>query len=62
MNPRKIAVRELRKNGFVLKRSGGNHDIYYNEQLKCMIPLKRGHFDNDDLRYILKEIIQGGAV
>ena len=59
MNPRKKAVRELKAEGFVLKRSGGNHDIYYNETTKCTIPLKRGHFDEDDFRYIVKEIKQG---
>ena len=42
------------------KRSGGNHDIYYNPDTKYSIPLKRGHFDEDDLRYIRKEIKQGG--
>lgn len=60
MNPRRTAIKNLKRNGYILKRSGGNHDIYYNSDKKYSIPLKRGHFDNDDLRYILKEIKQGG--
>ena len=61
MNQRKIAVRDLNDNGYRLKRSGGNHDIYYNPDTKHTIPLKRGHFDEDDLRYIQKEMKQGGG-
>lgn len=30
MNPRKITIKELEKNGFVLKRHGANHDVYFN--------------------------------
>lgn len=56
MNPRTKATRELQSAGYNFKRSGGNHDIYYNAELGCMIPLKRHDFDEDDLRYILKEI------
>ena len=58
MIPRKKAIKELKKNGYVFKRSGSNHDIYYNPELKCIIPLKRHDFDEDDLRYIVKEIKQ----
>ncbi len=50
MNPRNMAIKDLIDSGYRFKRSGGNHDIYY----------KRGHFDEDDLRYIRKEIKQGG--
>lgn len=60
MNPRNIAIKDLNHNGYIFKRSGGNHDIYYNPDTKYSIPLKRGHFDEDDLRYIRKEIQQGG--
>ncbi len=60
MNPRKTAIHDLNRNGFFFKRSGTNHDIYYNPQTKYSIPLKRGHFDEDDLRYIRKEIKTGG--
>lgn len=60
MKPRSKAILELNQNGYQLKRYGGNHDIYYNPAVKYSIPLKRGHFDEDDLRYILKEIKQGG--
>jgi len=54
-----MAIKDLNHNGYILKRSGGNHDIYYNPDTKYSIPLKRGHFDEDDLRYIRKEIKQG---
>ncbi len=56
MNPRNIAIKDLNNSGYSFKRSGGNHDIYYNSETKYAIPLKRGHFDEDDLRYIRKEI------
>lgn len=56
MHPRKIAVKSLRESGYEFKRSGANHDIYYNSELRCSIPLKRHDFDEDDLRYIQKEI------
>lgn len=62
MNPRNTAIRELNQNGYQFKRSGGNHDIYYNPKTKYSIPLKRGHFDEDDLRYIRKEITQSGRL
>lgn len=60
MKPRNIAIKELNANGYILKRPGANHDIYYNPDTRYSIPLKRGHFDEDDLRYILKEIKQSG--
>ena len=60
MNQRNIAVKDLNNSGYQFKRSGGNHDIYYNQNTKYSIPLKRGHFDEDDLCYIRKEIKQGG--
>lgn len=56
MKPRQQAMRELDSGGYILKRRGANHDIYYNPELKCIIPLKRHDFDEGDLRYIQKEI------
>lgn len=56
MNPRNIAVKDLNNNGYQFKHSGGNHDIYYNPDTKYSIPLKRGHFDEDNLYYIRNEI------
>ncbi len=58
MIPRKKAINELIRNGYEFKRSGSNHDIYYNRELGSLIPLKRHDFDEDDLRYIIKEIRQ----
>ena len=36
-------------------RNGANHDVYFNPQTKITIPVKRHDFDEDDMRYILKE-------
>lgn len=58
MKPRNIAIKELNQCGYYLKRNGSNHDIYYNDQTKSIIPLKRHDFDENDLRYIRKEIKQ----
>lgn len=55
MNPRKITVKLLEENGFQFKRNGANHDIYFNPKSKLTIPVKRHDFDEDDMRYILKE-------
>lgn len=55
MNPRKICIGILEANGYSFKRSGTNHDIYYNPETKITIPVKRHDFDEDDMRYILKE-------
>ena len=58
MSPRKMAVRDLLEAGFVLKRAGANHDIYYNAETGCIIPLKRHDFNDNDRKYIQKEIKQ----
>lgn len=55
MNPRKITVKELEKNGFVFKRHGANHDLYFNSETRQTIPVKRHDFDENDMRYIFKE-------
>lgn len=58
MKPRDITRKELKSAGYTFKRSGANHDIYYNEKLHSIIPLKRHDFNENDLKYILKEIEQ----
>ena len=58
MTPRDKAVDALHKNGYRLERRGSNHDIYYNPELNCAIPLKRHKFSENALRYICKEIKQ----
>lgn len=58
MKPRAKAAAELKQSGYELKRHGANHDIYFNKDLGCIIPLKRHDFDESDLRYILAEIKQ----
>lgn len=56
MKPREKAIEELNTSGFTFKRHGGNHDIYYNPEIGCIIPLKRHDFNENDLRYIKSEI------
>lgn len=56
MNAHKKAEKALKEAGFVFKRHGANHDIYFNVKTKKIIPLKRHDFDENDLRYIEKEI------
>lgn len=60
MNAHKKAEKALEEAGYIFKRHGTNHDIYFNAQKGVMIPLKRHDFDEDDLRYIEKEIEKGG--
>ncbi len=55
MTPRKMCINLLTENGFLFRRSGGNHDIYFNPETKQMIPVKRHDFNENDMRYILKE-------
>ena len=55
MNPRKETVAIVEDNGYILVRHGANHDIYFNPETKITIPIKRHDFDEDDMRYILKE-------
>lgn len=55
MSPRKITIKELESNGFIFKRHGANHDVYFNPSTKQTIPVKRHDFDENDMRYIFKE-------
>jgi len=55
MNPRKETISILLEHGFILARHGNNHDIYFNSTAKITVPVKRHDFDEDDMRYILKE-------
>ena len=56
MTQRDKAIHDLSDSGYHLDRHGKKHDLYYNPELRCSITLKRGHFDEGDLRYIRKEI------
>lgn len=59
MNAKRKAIEALTEAGYIFYRAGGNHDIYRNEKLGSMIPI-RHHFTDDDLKVILKEIKQYG--
>ncbi len=56
MNPLKTEIKELKRKGYVLKRRGANHDIYFNSAKRKAIPLKRNDFNTNDLYYIRKEM------
>lgn len=56
MIPFRQAIKELKENGYVLKRRGRNHDIYYCDSKRKAIPLKRHDFNENDLNYIRKEM------
>ena len=56
MTPHDKAIKALQDAGYELIRHGSNHDQYRNSKIRKTIPLKRHGFDEDDLRYIKKEI------
>ena len=58
MTPRNKAIKALKAAGYTMLIHGKRHDNYVNEKTHEKIPLKRHDFDEDDLRYILKEIKQ----
>ena len=55
MNPRKTTIKTLESNGYVLKRHGAKHDLYFNPETKITIPIKRHDFNENDMKYIFKE-------
>lgn len=55
MHPRKITIKELEQKGFIFKRHGANHDLYFNPETKQTIPVKRHDFNENDMKYIFKE-------
>lgn len=57
MSPLKTAIKKLKEAGYELKRNG-KHAQYYNPKLKKLISLKMHDFNDNDLKYILKEIKQ----
>ncbi len=56
MNPRKIAIQELIENGYTLKRQGGDHMIFFNEETRTTIPIKRSAFNDHSLQVVRSEI------
>lgn len=48
-------IKTLEASGYCLKRHGANHDIYYNPDTHSTIPVKRPDFNENDMKYILKE-------
>ena len=56
MSPLKETLNDLKKNGFMLKRNSGKHMIFYNPKTNQTIPVKRHDFNENDRRYILKEM------
>ena len=58
MSPHKQAQQDLKRAGYIIKRDDAKHIIYYHPELKVIIPLKRHDFNDNDLKYIRKEIKQ----
>ncbi len=59
MNAKRKAIEALKKAGYHYERPGGSHDIYVNDSLGAMIPVRHSFYD-DDLKVVLKEIKQYG--
>ncbi len=59
MNAKRKALEALKAAGYHRARDGANHEIYANEELGAMIPV-RHHFTDEDLKVILREIEQYG--
>lgn len=57
MSAKRKAIEALKQAGYHRERGGGKHDIYCNDSLGAMIPV-RHHFTDDDLKVVLKEIAQ----
>ena len=55
MNPLKEAIKKLKAGGYEFDRHGANHDLNWNKETNKKIPVKRHDFNENDLRYILKE-------
>ncbi|MBO4290728.1 MAG: hypothetical protein J5898_02335 [Lachnospiraceae bacterium] len=56
MTQRDLAIKDLESAGYQFDRAGKKHDLYWNPQTNQKIPLKRHDFDEDDRKYINKEI------
>ena len=56
LTPRKI-IRILKSNGFVLERTKGSHQIYYNPELKkrAVVPVHRKDIPKGTLLEILRQ-------
>jgi len=53
---RREIIKMLEDNGFILKRNGANHDIYWNSLTKKTVPVGRHREIDDDLaKEIFKE-------
>lgn len=56
MKPRDLCIRKLKELGYGFYRHGSNHDIFYNPETKKIMTVKRHDFNENDLRYIMKEV------
>ena len=56
MTPRDKTLKDLEAAGYVFDRHGKKHDVYRNKETGKKIPVKRHDFDENDRRYINKEI------
>lgn len=58
MSPHREAEKALKQAGYIVKRTTGGHAIWYNARLGATITLKNHDFNDNDLKYIIKEIRQ----
>ena len=56
MSPLKMAIKALKEHGYQLLRHGARHDVWVKPGHPGTVPLKRHDFNDNDLKYILKEI------
>lgn len=53
---RRDVIKKLEENGYVLKRNGHDHDIYWSDKLKRTVPVKRHReIPDKDAHKIFKE-------
>ena len=56
MTPYQETLKILKEYGYIKAREGKKHTIFYNSETKKTIPVKRHDFNENDMKYILKEI------
>jgi mRNA interferase HicA len=53
---RRDIIKALERNGFIFKRHGGKHDIYWNSSTQKTVPVERHKdIDDDTAKEIFKE-------
>lgn len=61
MTPRAQTIKDLKAAGYTVAINGAKHDRYKNPETGKCITVKRHDFNENDRKYILKEIKQKEA-